>query len=631
MKRQQGRRGRMDNDGDERAPRMDKRARKREKKRKEQEALDSLGPPEVVLDDRISVNELSQALRISPVEVIKELMTKGLMISATQTIEAELAEEIALKYDAIVKHVGDDEESDEQEISEPEDEDDDSLVPRPPVVTIMGHVDHGKTTLLDAMRKTKLAVADGEAGGITQHIGAYSVEAPDGSKITFVDTPGHAAFNTMRVRGADITDIVVLVVAADDAVRPQTLESIRAAKGAGKPIVVAITKTDKANADPDKIKRELLEQTIVLEEFGGDIQSSLVSAVTGDGLEDLFEQISLQAEVLQLSAKNDCPATGVVIEARRTAQEGARVTVLVQRGTLEVGDIVVAGSEYGTVRRMESDEGHILETATPSMAVDLLGFGGVPVAGDSLEVVESKADAVKLCDTRKKEQRFASLTQYSDDDGLPVTTLDFIVKADVQGSAEAVAQAVGELEAKDDKVHIKSRVLRFSAGPVQKGDIDQAAVSQPHAVVISFGVPVSADTERYAHDRNVEIKDFRIIYDALDDVQKMLNSLVRPPPSKTLGVLVGKLTVQQIFKISGGKVAGCRVLSGFVRIGSNIRILRGNDIVYEGKLRTLRSVKDEVDQVDAPNECGLSFGDYVGMEPDDLVEVYASDESLDAS
>jgi len=469
------------------------------------------------------------------------------------------------------------------------------------------------------------------------------VATPTGdSTITFIDTPGHAAFDEMRSRGANLTDIVILAVAADDGVMEQTAESIRAAKAASVPIIVALTKSDKPEADAAKVKLELLEKEVVLEEFGGEVLSAQVSAKTGDGLEKLFDQISLQADLLDLKANPEREATGSVIEAKQVQGQGAVATVLVQRGTLRVGDIVVAGAQWGRVRALVNDAGVKLNEAAPSSAVELVGLSGLPEAGDALTVTPDDQKARELAETRQRLQRerrssalFATRSSAEQDlflgglqGNLPTKLLDFVVKADVQGSAEALASAVEELEAADDKLQVKTRVLRSGAGAVTNEDIMLASVS--NAIVIGFNSVVSAQQRDEASKVGVEIREFKVVYDALDDVKSLMAALIRPPPSKQLGNLVGRLDVQQIFKIGAiGKVAGCRVIDGFIRVGCNIRILRGNIITYEGKLQSLRSGKDIVEQVDSPDECGMSFDDFQGMEPQDRVEAYAARDAVD--
>ena len=530
-------------------------------------------------------------------------------------------------------------------------------------------------------------VAEGEAGGITQHIGAYSVATPgDGDDtVTFIDTPGHAAFDEMRSRGANVTDIVILAVAADDGVMEQTKMSIQAAKAANVPVIVAITKSDKPEADGAKVRQELLQYELVLEEFGGEVLSAEVSAKTGTGLEDLFNQINLQADLLNLRANPNRLAQGSVLEARQVTGQGAVATVLVQRGTLKMGDIVVAGAQWGRVRALVGDSGEKLDTAPPSSAVELVGLSGLPEAGDALTVTEDDNKARELAETRQRLQRdkrsqqlhasnmqsaqqvrpnqphpkpsvaseppplaFQALSSprpssrlppramppqmflATGNTGLPTKLLDFVVKADVQGSAEALTSALQQLEAADDKLQVKTRVLRSGAGVITNEDIMLAGVSFPPATVIGFNSVAAAQQRQVGIEAGVTIKEYSVVYDALDEVRAMMAALIRPPPSKQLGELVGKLDVQQIFKIGAiGKVAGCKVLSGYVKVGCNIRILRGNIIAYEGKLQSLRSFKDLVEQVDEGAECGISFDDYQGMEPEDRVEAYAAREVSD--
>jgi len=599
------------------------------------------GPAVVKLGETITVGELAVALRVGAAEVVKDLMKMGVLASITQSIDADTAEKVALSYGADVRR-GSGGEADDDGVETgalgvvDEEDDEASLVQRPPVVTIMGHVDHGKTSLLDAMRQAN--VVDGEAGGITQHIGAYSVTAPDGeSTITFIDTPGHAAFDEMRSRGANITDIVILAVAADDGVKQQTIQSIRAAKAASVPIVLAFTKVDKPEADVNKIKLQLLEQEVVAEEFGGDIISAEVSAKTGTGMPALFEAIALQADMLNLKAAPNRLATGTVLEARQVVGQGAVATVLIQRGTLSVGDIVVAGAQWGRVRSLVDDSASRVETAGPSAAVELVGLSGLPEAGDQLTATTEETKARELAETRQRlmrerrsSQLFAARSSAEQSlfltglqGGLPTHVLDFVVKADVQGSAEALCSAVTELTAADDKLQVKTRVLRSGAGTITNEDIMLASVSR--ATILGFNTAASKQQLEAAAKQGVAINEYSVVYDALDEVRAMMAALIRPPPSKQLGELVGTLDVQQIFKIGAvGRVAGCRVLDGFIRVGCNIRILRGNIIVYEGKLQSLRSEKDAVEQVDAPNECGMSFDDFQDMQPEDRVEAYAA-------
>jgi len=593
------------------------------------------GPVRVKLLDSITVGDLAQRLGVGAAEVVKDLMKMGTLASITQSIDVETAAKIARGFGAEVT-IGDNVDDEVKTMLGviEEEEDPSLLIKRPPVVTIMGHVDHGKTSLLDSLRTSN--VASGEAGGITQHIGAYQVSLEDGASITFIDTPGHAAFSEMRARGANITDIVVLVVAADDGVKEQTIQSIKAAKASNVPIVVAINKIDKPTADSSKVKTQLLEHEIVLEDFGGEVLSTEVSAKTGVGLKDLLEQLNLLAETLDLKANPSRAAAGVVVEAKQVVGQGAVATALVQKGTLKVGDIVVAGSQWGRVRALGDVHGVRVDSATPSTAVEVIGLNGLPAAGDQIMVVDDETKAREVAGVRQaldREKRasmlFASRSTADralflgglKEGELPTKLIDLVVKADVQGSAEALSSSLSALEASDDKLCVRTRVLRSGAGLVTNEDIMLASVS--NAIIYAFGVPISQQTRDEALKANVEIRSFSIVYDAIDDVQREMAALIRPPPSKQLGTICGTLDVKQIFKIGAvGKVAGCSILDGFVRVGNNIRILRGNIVVYEGKLQSLRSVKDAVDQVNAPNDCGISFNDYQGMEVDDRVEAY---------
>jgi len=615
------------------------------------------GPAQVKLGESITVGELATQLGVGAASVVKDLMKMGVLASITQSIDAETAQKIAEGYGADVTRGGEGEEAEGAGVSALgtiEDEDDEaSLRKRPPVVTIMGHVDHGKTSLLDAYRTSNTDIQSnvvaGEAGGITQHIGAYTVPFPEGvgpddegGAVTFLDTPGHAAFSEMRSRGANVTDLVILAVASDEGVKEQTISSIKAAKAAGVPIIVALTKCDKPDADAQKVKLQLLEQEVVLEEFGGETLHAPVSVKSGEGLETLMEQIALQADLLDLKANPDRLATGAVIEARQVVGQGPVATVLVQRGTLKVGDIVVAGAQWGRVRSLSNEVGSRLEDAPPSSAVELVGLSGLPEAGDQLTVTEDESAARELAETRQRLLRdrrssalFASRASAERDafllgnqGELPTKLLDFVVKCDVQGSAEAMSQAVMELSAADDKLQVKTRVLRSGAGAITNEDIMLASVSS--ATIIGFNSPASAQQLNEAAKVGVTIKEFNVVYDALDEIEAMMAALIRPPPSKQLGSLVGTLDVQQIFKIGAvGKVAGCIVRTGYVKVGCNIRILRGNIIEYEGKLQSLRSFKDLVEQVEEGAECGISFDEYQGMEPEDRVEAYAAREVED--
>jgi len=612
---------------------------KRKNNRKGVPPPEPTGPAKVTIGDSITVGDLAAACNIGVAEVVKDLMKRGVLASITQSIDGDTAAAIAEGVGAEVSRAGDDD-AEHLDLADEAwgvlDDDDASadLLRRPPVVTVMGHVDHGKTSLLDALRSSD--VAAGEAGGITQHIGASSISAPDGQVITFIDTPGHAAFSEMRSRGANVTDIVVLVVAADDGVKEQTISSIKAAKAANVPIIVAINKIDKPNCDPSQVKTQLLEHEVVLEQFGGDVLSVEVSAKERTNLDGLLEQILLQADVLDLKANPKRAAQGSVVEARQVVGQGAVATALVQKGTLRVGDVVVAGAQWGRVRRLQTGRGVQIEEAGPSAAVEIVGLNGLPAAGDSFVVTPDESKARQIAEVRQQLQRerrasslFAaratqdreSFLSSKKDGELPVHVVDLVVKSDVQGSAEALTSSLEELEVADDKLRVKTRVLRSGAGAITTEDVMLASVS--NALIIGFNAQAARPTMEEAERSNVEIREYTIVYDLLDDVKARMASFIRPPPAKHLGEMVGSADVLQTFKIGAiGKVAGCKVFDGHVPAGCNIRILRGNAIEYEGKLMSLRSVKDEVERIDAVAECGMAFEGYQNMEPDDRVEAY---------
>ena len=604
----------------------------------------------VRLTGPITVGDLAEQLEVGAAMVVKDLMKMGVMASITQTIDLETAITIAEGFEGVKINADDVEEEEDTDqasfagLVEDED-DDDEMVSRPPIVTVMGHVDHGKTSLLDALRSSeaeKVDVASGEAGGITQNIGAYQLTTRDGS-MTMLDTPGHAAFSQMRQRGANLTDVIILVVAADDGVKEQTIASIKAAKAAGVPVVVAINKIDKQDATADIVKQGLLQHEIVLEDFGGDVLSTEVSAKTGQGLEALLEQVLLQASLLNLRANPDRMASGTVLEARNIVGQGAVASALVQKGSLRVGDIVVAGSQWGRVKALLDESGARLDIAGPSSAVELVGLGGLPSAGDVFTVTEDESAAREIAAVRQQLEREKKASELfaarasegmssflsGDKDQLPLRVIDIVVKADVQGSAQALSQAIAELETADDKLQVRTRVLREGAGEITSEDVLLASVSA--ATIVGFNVVASSKIKLEASKLNINIKEYEVVYDVLDEINAMMAALIRPPPSKALGAMVGTADVLQVFKIGAvGKVAGLRVLDGYIRVGCNIRILRGNEILYEGKLQSLRSLKDEATQVDEGNECGVSFLDFQAMQPEDRVEVYLpGDGSMD--
>ena len=498
-----------------------------------------------------------------------------------------------------------------------------SLKPRPPVVTIMGHVDHGKTSLLDALRETN--VVAGEAGGITQHIGAYQVTSPSGAKITFIDTPGHAAFTAMRARGAKVTDIVVLVVAADDGVKPQTVEAIQHAKAAKVPMIVAINKIDKPDAKPERVRTELLQHEVQVETMGGDVLEVEVSATKKMNLDRLLEQIGLQAEILELKANPDRTAEGTVIEAKLDKGRGTVATVLVQRGALNVGDIVLAGAEWGRVRALVSDKGEQIRTAGPSAPVEILGFNGAPEAGDRLAVVESEARAREIADYRRNERRDKAAARSSTVRGsleqmmtqlksAGAAEFPLVIKGDAQGSVEAIAGALEKLGTDE----VKARLLLTGVGGITESDVTLAASSS--AAIIGFNVRAHKEAAAAAEKAGVEIRYYNIIYDLVDDVKAAMSGLLAPELRETM---LGNAEVLEVFAVSKvGKIAGCRVTDGRVERGQHVRLIRDKVVIHEGKLSTLKRFKDDAASVVAGQECGMSFEGYQDMRKGDVIECY---------
>lgn len=573
---------------------------------------------EVVIPEVITIQELANRMAERAVDVMKILMKQGIMLKITDVIDSDTAQLVAEELGHTVKRVA---ESDVEEGLIGDDDKDDHRVPRAPVVTVMGHVDHGKTSLLDALRKTD--VVAGEAGGITQHIGAYQVTLPSHAKITFLDTPGHAAFTSMRARGAKVTDIVILVVAADDGVMPQTVEAINHAKAAGVPMIVAINKIDKHEADPQRVKNELLQHEVVLEDFGGDTLSVEISAKTGLGLDKLEEMILLQAELLDIRANPDRAAEGTIIEAKLDRGRGPVGTVLIQRGTLKVGDIIVAGAEWGRVRALINDKGENIESAGPSVPVEVLGLGGAPEAGDVMTVVENESRAREVTDYRsrvKLEKRVGTGGRTSLDQMLLQLKeqnrkeLPIVVKADVQGSAEAIAQALDKL-ATDE---VTARVLHVGVGGITESDITLAAASQ--APIIGFNVRANAQARDAARQAGVEIRYYSVIYDLVDDIKAAMSGMLSPELRETFN---GNAEILEVFNISKvGKVAGCRVTEGTVKRGSHVRLIREDVVIHEGKLSTLKRFKDEVKEVISGMECGMAFENYQDMRKGDIIECF---------
>ena len=579
---------------------------------------------EIVLPEAITIQELASRMSERAVDVIKLLMRQGRMVTLTDTLDADTAQLIAEEMGHSVKRVA---ESDVEEGLFDRPDEEGAPVPRPPIVTIMGHVDHGKTSLLDAIRHAN--VVAGEAGGITQHIGAYQVVAPGGQTITFIDTPGHAAFTAMRARGAKVTDIVVLVVAADDGVMPQTIEAIRHAKAAKAPIIVAINKIDKPEADPQRVMQELLQHDVQVEAFGGDTLAVEVSATKNINLDKLLEAIALQAELLDLVADPDRSAEGTVIEARLDRGRGPVATVLVQRGTLRVGALVVAGSHWGRVRALIDDKGEIVEAAGPSTPVEVLGFSGAPDAGDRVAVVESEARAREITEYRERQRREK---QAARGPGLRTSLSDMmsnlkaaghkelpiVLKGDVQGSVEAITAAVEKL-GNDEVV---ARVIHGGVGGVTESDVTLAEASK--AVILGFNVRAHKEARDLAEQAGVEIRYYNIIYNLVDDVKAALSGMLAPTLRETM---LGNAQILELFHISKvGTVAGCRVTDGVVQRGAHVRLIRDSVVVHEGKLSTLKRFKDEVAQVQAGQECGMAFENYQDMRVGDVIECYSVEE-----
>ncbi|KQO66723.1 translation initiation factor IF-2 [Methylobacterium sp. Leaf89] len=581
---------------------------------------------EVTIPETITIQELANRMSERAVDVIRLLMKQGEIHKITDVIDSDSAQLIAEELGHTVRRVA---ESDVEEglfSDEPELEED--LDPRPPVVTIMGHVDHGKTSLLDAIRKT--TVVSGEAGGITQHIGAYQVASPSGDMVTFIDTPGHAAFTSMRARGAKVTDIVVLVVAADDGVMPQTVEAISHAKAAGVPLIVAINKIDKPEANPQRVRTELLQHDIQVESMGGETLEFEVSAKTGDGLPELLEGLQLQAEIMNLRANETRDGEGTVIEAKLDRGRGPVATVLVQRGTLFTGDIVVAGAEWGRVRALIDDKGENVPYAGPSVPVEVLGFNGTPDAGDRVVVVPNEARAREVTEyrARQKRERLAARTGGANrslvdmmrdlKEGAGRKELALVVKGDVQGSVEAINGALEKLG--NDEV--SARILLAGVGGITESDITLAEASK--AVVIGFNVRAHKEARESAENKGVEIRYYNIIYDLVDDIKATLSGMLPPTLREER---LGEAQILQIFDVSKvGKIAGCRITDGVVQRGAHVRLIRDSVVIHEGKLAQLKRLKDDAKEVTAGYECGMSFENFQDMRAGDTIECYRVEE-----
>ncbi len=574
---------------------------------------------EVTIPETITIQELAQRMSERAVDVVKFFMKQGQIMKPGDVIDADTAELVASEFGHIVKRVA---ESDIEEglFNIPDREED--LVSRPPVVTIMGHVDHGKTSLLDAIRNAH--VQSGEAGGITQHIGAYQVEK-NGQKITFIDTPGHAAFTAMRARGAQSTDIAVLVVAADDSVMPQTVESINHARAAGVPIIVAINKIDKPTANAQKVRTQLLQHEIVVEEMGGETLDVEVSAKTGTGIDKLLEAILLQAEILDLKANPDRTAEGVVIEARLDKGRGPVATVLVQTGTLLPGEILVAGNEWGRVRALINDRGEQVKEAPPAMPVEVLGLQGTPLAGDRFAIVNNEARAREITEYRQRLARDKAVAKHAGQRGsleqmmsqLQQTgTKEFplIIKGDVQGSIEAIDSALEKLG--NDEVRV--RIVHSGAGAITESDVTLAETSG--AAIIGFNVRANAQARQAAEQADIDIRYYNIIYNLVDDVKAAMSGLLSPERRETF---IGNAEILEVFNITKvGKVAGCRVTEGKVERGAGVRLIRDNVVIHEGTLKTLKRFKDEVPEVPVGQECGMAFQNYENIQVGDVIECF---------
>ncbi|MEO9613737.1 MAG: translation initiation factor IF-2 [Nitratireductor sp.] len=592
------------------------------KRSQHQEAREKIAR-EVILPETITIQELAGRMAERAVDVVKFFMKQGQILKPGDVIDADTAELVAVEFGHTVKRVA---ESDVEEglfniPDKPENRE-----TRPPVVTIMGHVDHGKTSLLDAIRHAN--VVSGEAGGITQHIGAYQVEQ-DGQKITFIDTPGHAAFTQMRARGAQATDIAILVVAADDSVMPQTVESINHAKAAGVPIIVAINKIDKPEADPQKVRTELLQHEVFVESMGGEVLDVEVSAVKGTNLDKLLEAILLQAELLDLKADPERTSEGVVIEAKLDKGRGPVATVLVQTGKLLPGDIIVAGNEWGKVRALVNDRGEQLSDAGPSMPVEVLGLQGTPQAGDRFATVENEARAREISEYRQRKAREMAVAKHAGQRGSleqmmsqlqssGLKEFPLLIKGDVQGSIEAIVAALDKLGTDE----VRARIVHSGAGGITESDISLAETS--NAAIIGFNVRANRQARDAAEQAGIEIRYYNIIYNLVDDVKAAMSGLLSPERRETF---LGNAEILEVFNITKvGKVAGCRVSEGKVERGAGVRLIRDNVVIHEGKLKTLKRFKDEVPEVPAGQECGMAFENYEDIRAGDVIECFRVEE-----
>jgi translation initiation factor IF-2 len=593
--------------------------RKPKHKRKKEDHLAQVTPDVIQIDDKITVRELAEKMNKSSAEIMKKLMELGTMASINQSIDFDTAEIVASLYEVKVERII----SEEEKILEEIIDDEASLKPRPPVVTVMGHVDHGKTSLLDRIRKSD--VVSGEAGGITQHIGAYQVTV-NNNKITFIDTPGHEAFTAMRARGANLTDIVVLVVAADDGVMPQTVEAINHIRAANVPFIVAVNKTDKPDANPQRVMEQLTEYQIVPEEWGGDTIFVPVSAKTGMGIDNLLEMILLVAEMHEIKANPNRPADGIVLDGQLDKGKGAVATVLVLKGTLKIGDSLICGSNICRVRAMTDDKGRRVEKAHPSMPVEITGWSDVPEVGEKVLVCDEKIAkeviSLRLSEKKLEEQKKSSRVSLDDFfkqmQNSDIKELNLIIKGDVQGSIEALTQSLLRLSTEEVKVN----VIHSAVGAITETDVNFASAS--NAIILGFNVRPDNKARKYAELENIDIRLYRIIYEAIEDVKKAMVGLLDPEYKE---VYLGRAEVRQVFKVPNvGAIAGSYVNDGKIQRNSNVRVLRNGVIVYEGKLLSLRRFKDDVKEVLENYECGIGIKDFADIKEGDVIEAYILEE-----
>lgn len=576
----------------------------------------------ITIPHQLTVRELSELMGVTAIDVIKELMKSGVMAAINQAVDFDTAAAVAQQHGFEVAATEAD--TAEHDLEEVED-DKANIKPRPPVVTVMGHVDHGKTSLLDAIRETR--VTESEAGAITQHIGAYQVDV-DGHRITFIDTPGHEAFTAMRARGANVTDMAILVVAADDGVMPQTVEAINHAKAANVPIIVAINKTDLPGANPDNVKQQLVQNDVVIEDFGGDIPAIPVSAKTKEGLDNLLEHINLVAEISELGANPDRPAQGVVIESQKDPHRGPLATVIVQRGTLRVGDFIRTATAYGKVKAMFDDRGNRLETAPPSAPAEVMGLDATPGAGETFEVVEDERDARSAVEDERRRQsdetqiRRVTLETISGDIAAGrVKELNVVLKADAQGSIEAIQSSLERLTTEE----VYLRVIHASVGNVSESDVMLALASR--AVIIAFSVKTEPGAKRAADSEGIDIRTYNIIYELLDDTEKAVKGLHAPVIKE---VVDGHAEVRAIFRVKGGRIGGCMVTDGLVRRNSLARVLRGGEMLHESRVSSLRRFKEDVREVNSGLECGIGVERFETFEEGDIIEAFHTEEQVGA-